>query len=453
MKLDLVVRSERVVTPQGVRRAALHIRHGRIAAVADWESAPAGCPLYHAGRAVVMAGLVDSHVHINEPGRTSWEGFATATRAAAAGGVTTLIDMPLNSIPATTTLSALKAKRRAARGHCLVDVGFWGGVVPGNAAALRPLHEAGVFGFKCFLVPSGVPEFAHVAERDLRAALPVLARLGSPLLAHAELPGPIEAATGRLARANPKRYRTWLASRPPEAECDAIALLIRLARESRARVHIVHLSAAAALPLLRRARRARVAVSVETCPHYLFFSSSAIPDGAVAFKCAPPIREASNRDRLWRALARGEIDFIVSDHSPCPPKMKTGARGNWFRAWGGIASLELRLPIVWTEARRRGHSLSQVAHWLAEGPARLLGLEGRKGILAPGADADLVVWDPEKMFHVKRSQMHQRHKLTPYAGEALAGVVQATFLKGRRIFADGKFFGRPSGSLLERETR
>ena len=453
MKLDLVVRSERVVTPQGVRRGAVHIRRGRIAAVTDWESVPAGCPLYDAGRAVVMAGLVDSHVHMNEPGRTSWEGFSSATRAAAAGGVTTLIDMPLNSIPATITLPALKAKRRAARGRCHVDVGFWGGVVPGNTAALRPLHDAGVFGFKCFLVPSGVAEFGHVAERDLRAALPVLARLGSPLLAHAELPGPIEAAAARVAQANPKRYRTWLASRPPEAECEAIALLIRMAREFRARVHIVHLSAAAALPSLRRARRAQVPVSVETCPHYLFFSSAAIPDGAVEFKCAPPIREASNREQLWRALAQGEIDFIVSDHSPCPPEMKTGARGNWFRAWGGIASLELRLPIVWTEARRRGHGIAQVAQWLAEGPARLLGLEGRKGVLAPGADADMVVWDPDKMFHVKRSQMHQRHKLTPYAGEAFAGVVQATFLKGRRIFADGKFFGRPHGSLLERETR
>ncbi|MGB6429181.1 MAG: allantoinase AllB, partial [Candidatus Acidiferrales bacterium] len=344
MKLDLVVRSERVITPQGVRRAALHIRSGRITAVADWESAPAGCKLYDVGRSVVMAGLVDSHVHINEPGRTSWEGFSTATRAAAAGGVTTLVDMPLNSIPATTTLRALEAKRRAARGRCYVDVGFWGGVVPGNTAALRPLHEAGVFGFKCFLVPSGVPEFAHVTERDLRAAMPVLARLCAALLAHAELPGPIEAATARLARANPKRYATWLASRPPEAECDAIALLIRLAREFRARVHIVHLSASAALPSLRRARRAHFPISVETCPHYLFFSSAAIRDGAVAFKCAPPIRDATNRDRLWRALARGEIDFIVSDHSPCPPEMKTGARGNFFRAWGGIASLELRLP-------------------------------------------------------------------------------------------------------------
>jgi allantoinase len=453
MKLDLIIRSECVVTPQGVRRAALHIHRGRIAAVADWESAPAGCPLYDSGRSVVMAGLVDSHVHINEPGRTSWEGFSSATRAAAAGGVTTLIDMPLNSIPATTSLPALRAKRRAARGRCWVDVGFWGGVVPGNVAALRPLHEAGVFGFKCFLVPSGVPEFAHVAERDLREALPVLARLDSPLLAHAELPGPIDAVASRLVRANPKRYETWLASRPPEAECEAIALVIRLSREFRAQVHIVHLSASAALPSLRRARHARYPVSVETCPHYLFFESGAIADGAVAFKCAPPIRDATNRDRLWRALDRGEIDFIVTDHSPCPPKMKTGARGNFFRAWGGIASLELRLPVVWTEARRRGYSLEQVARWLAEGPARLLGLEGRKGVLAEGADADIVVWDPDKMFHVKPAKLHQRHKLTPYAGATLAGVVQATFLKGRKIFADGKFFGRPAGSLLERETR
>jgi allantoinase len=452
MKLDLIIRSERVVTPQGVRRAALHIRRGQIAAVADWKSAPAGCPLYDAGRSVVMAGLIDSHVHINEPGRTSWEGFTSATRAAAAGGVTTLIDMPLNSIPATTSLPALRAKRRAARGRCWVDVGFWGGVVPGNVAALRPLHDSGVFGFKCFLVPSGVTEFAHVAERDLRAALPVLARLSSPLLAHAELPGPIDAATARLAHANPKRYETWLASRPPEAECEAIALLIRLSREFRARVHIVHLSASAALPSLRRARHARYPISVETCPHYLFFESDAIADGAVAFKCAPPIRDATNRDRLWRALDRGEIDFIVTDHSPCPPKMKTGARGDFFRAWGGIASLELRLPVIWTEARRRGYSLEQVARWLSEGPARLLGLEGRKGVLAEGADADIVVWNPDKMFHVKSAKLHQRHKLTPYAGATLAGVVQATFLKGRKIFSDGKFFGRPHGSLLERET-
>jgi allantoinase len=453
MKLDLVVRSERIVTPQGVRRAALHVSRGRIAAVADWDSAPAGCALHDAGRSVVMAGLVDSHVHINEPGRTSWEGFATATRAAAAGGVTTLIDMPLNSIPVTTSVSALRAKRRAARGRCRVDVGFWAGVVPGNVAALRALHEAGVFGFKCFLVPSGVPEFERVDEGDLRAALPVLAQLDSLLLAHAELPGPIEAATERLARPNPKRYETWLASHPPEAECDAIALLIRLSREFRARIHIVHLSASAALPSLSRARHARYPVSVETCPHYLYFSSDAIPDGAVNFKCAPPIRDATNRDRLWRALARGEIDFIVTDHSPCPPKMKSGARGDFFRAWGGIASLELRLPVIWTEARHRGHTLEQVARWLAEGPAHLLGLDGRKGILAPGADADLVIWDPEKMFHVKQAQLHQRHNLTPYNGEELAGVVQATFLRGRRIFADGKFLGPPAGSLLERGSR
>jgi allantoinase len=267
------------------------------------------------------------------------------------------------------------------------------------------------------------------------------------------LPGPIEAATARLAGANPQRYETWLASRPPEAESGAIALLIRLSREFRARVHIVHLSASAALPSLRRARGARYPVSVETCPHYLYFSSESVPDGAVNFKCAPPIREATNRDRLWRALARGEIDFIVTDHSPCPPKMKAGAHGNFFRAWGGIASLELRLPVVWTEALRRGHTLEQVARWLAEGPAHLLGLDGRKGILAPGADADIVIWDPEKMFHVKQAQLHQRHSLTPYNGEVLAGVVQATFLRGRRIFADGKFFGPPAGSLLERGSR
>jgi allantoinase len=448
MSAELVVRSERVVTPSGVRRASIHIRDGRIAAVESWESIPPGCPLHDAGRAVVMAGLVDTHVHINEPGRTEWEGFQSATRAAAAGGTTTLIDMPLNSVPATTTVAALEAKRSAARGQCWVDVGFWGGVVPGNANDLRPLRDAGVFGFKCFLVPSGVPEFGHVSESDLREALPILASLGVPLLAHAEAPRPIDAAMRRLHGEDPRRYRTWLRSRPPQAERDAIALLVGLSREFRAPIHIVHLSAALALPILRRARREGVRISVETCPHYLYFRSGGVPAGAVQFKCAPPIRDSVNRYVLWRALQKGLIDFIVSDHSPCPAHLKTGADGDFFKARGGIASLELRLPAVWTAARTRGFGVEAVARWLAEAPARMAGLAGRKGTLEPGADADLVVWDPGQVFHVKQSGLHQKNKLTPYDGKPLAGVIQATFLKGKLIFERGRIAENPCGSLL-----
>ncbi len=451
MSAELVVRGERVVTPGGMRRASIHVRGGKIIAVENWEAVPAGCPLHDAGRAVVMAGLVDTHVHINEPGRTDWEGFHTATRAAAAGGTTTLIDMPLNNIPATTTVAALEEKRDAARGQCWVDVGFWGGVVPGNAGGLRGLRDAGVFGFKCFLVPSGVPEFAHVGESDLRVALPILAGLGVPLLAHAELPRPIEAAMRRLRDEDPRRYRTWLRSRPPQAERDAIALLVALSREFRAPIHIVHLSAAMALPILRRARREGVRVSVETCPHYLYFRSGGVPAGAVQFKCAPPIRDSANRDVLWRALQKGLIDFITSDHSPCPADLKTGARGDFFKAWGGIAALELRLPSVWTAARARGFGVEDLARWLAEAPARMAGLAGRKGTLATGADADLIVWDPSKVFHVKQSALQQKNKLTPYDGKPLAGVVQATYLKGKLIFERGRFAGQASGSLLEPE--
>jgi allantoinase len=448
MSAELVIRSERVVTPDGVRRASIHIHAGKIAAVENWESAPAVCPLHDVGRAVVMAGLVDTHVHINEPGRTDWEGFHTATRAAAAGGTTTLIDMPLNNIPATTTVAALEEKRLAARGKCWVDVGFWGGVVPGNAGDLHPLREAGVFGFKCFLVPSGVPEFAHVVESDLREAMPILAALDVPLLAHAEMPRPIDAAMRRLRDEDPRRYRTWLRSRPPQAERDAIAMLVTLSREFRAPIHVVHLSAAMALPILRRARREGVAVTVETCPHYLYFRSGGVPAGAVQFKCAPPIRDSANRDVLWRALQKGLIDFIVSDHSPCPPSLKSGAQGDFFKAWGGIASLELRLPVAWTAARARGVGIETVARWLAEAPARLAGLAGRKGTIAAGADADLVVWDPSKVFHVKPSSLHQKNKLTPYDGKPLAGVVQATYLRGNLIFERGRFAGDARGALL-----
>src|SRR5687768_3618135 len=361
MPADLVVRSRRVVTPTGVAPASILIQDGKIAALGAADDVPAGVPAIDAGEAVVMPGLVDTHVHINEPGRTDWEGFETATRAAAAGGITTLVDMPLNSIPATTTREALRTKREAAEGKCRVDVGFWGGVVPGNAGEIAGLIEDGVLGFKSFLVPSGVEEFQHVTEADLREAMPRLN--GAVLLVHAELPGPLETCEG-------DRYDDWLRSRPDAAETEAIALLIRLSRELGARVHVVHLATAEALPLLREARR-HLPVTVETCPHYLTFAAEEIPDGALAFKCAPPIRSRENRERLWEALREGLIDLVATDHSPSPPELK---QGGFREAWGGIASLQLALPAVWTGARERGFSLRDLALWMSANPARLAGL-------------------------------------------------------------------------------
>jgi allantoinase len=447
---DLVIHGKRIITPGAERPSAIHIRAGSITAITAPDEIPPGAPTHDAGDSVVMPGIVDTHVHINEPGRAEWEGFSTATHAAAAGGVTTLIEMPLNSIPATTTAQAYREKLAATAGKLWVDAGFWGGVVPGNAAELRPLHEAGVFGFKCFLVPSGVDEFAHVTETDLRAAAPELAALGAPLLAHCELPGPVAAAGKSLAKSDPRSYATWLASRPREAEHEAIALLLRLAREFGLRVHIVHLASSGALDQLRRAKSDGLAVTVETCPHYLTFAAEEIPDGATEFKCAPPIRELENREKLWAALSDGTLDFVATDHSPCPPAMKLPVEGDFLRAWGGIASLQLALPALWTQAASRGYPVTQLAAWLCRGPALLAGLEKRKGTIAVGCDADVVIWNPEAKFTVAPASLHHRHKVTPYAGRELMGVVEATFLRGRKIFDRGEFSPAPLGHVLQR---
>jgi allantoinase len=453
MKTIHVIRSQRVVTPDGVKSASVHIRNGKITGVREYDDLPSGATVHDARESVVMPGLVDTHVHINEPGRTDWEGFETATRAAAAGGITTLIDMPLNSIPATTTASALETKRTAARKKCWVNVGFWGGVVPGNACELGALCRAGVFGFKCFLVPSGVPEFECVNEDDLRKALPKLAALDAPLLVHSELPGPIEAENRKLAKADPQMYRTWLRSRPPEAETEAIKMLIRLAREFKARVHIVHVSSELSVPLIRRAKREGVRITAETCPHYLFFASGSVQNGKTEYKCAPPIRDSRNNKGLWTALEKGTLDVIVSDHSPSPPAMKCMDTGNFFQAWGGISSLQLGLPIMWTRLSSRNYSFKHLARWMCSGPAHLAGLENRKGAIAPGYDADIVVWKPEKRFVVNPKKLHHRHNLTPYANESLRGEVEATFLRGEMIYNRGRFLGKPQGELLRQGGR
>jgi len=449
--LDLIVRGRRVLTPEGERAAAIQIRGGVIAGISEFEDVGAGCGVYEAGDLAVMPGLVDTHVHINEPGRTEWEGFATATRAAAAGGITTLMEMPLNSIPATTSRAGLQEKIKAATGKILVDTGFWGGVVPGNTKELATLWEAGCFGFKCFLVDSGVEEFARVGETDLRGALSELAKLGAPLLVHAELPGPIEEAVKRCTGPPVGRsYQTWLESRPRAAENEAIALLLRLSEDCGARVHIVHLASADALPRIREAKANGGRVSAETCPHYLTFAAEDIPDGETEFKCAPPIRECENRERLWAGLGDGTIEMIVTDHSPCPPEMKKRGNGDFMEAWGGIASLQLSLPAVWTEARARGYSLTHIAKWMCAGPARLAGLAKKKGTIAIGRDADLVIWNPDTPFQVDPAQLHHRHKLTPYAGRGLMGRVDATFLHGLKIFDCGQFCAAPAGRVLLR---
>lgn len=445
---SLVVRGSRVVTPDGLRAATIHIVNGRISGVSTFEDVAPGATLVEAGDALVFPGLVDTHVHVNEPGRTDWEGFASATRAAAAGGVTTLLDMPLNSIPATTSVAALEAKRAAARGRCAVDTGFLGGLVPGNAREVSPLHSAGVFGFKCFLCPSGVDEFPAVSPADLRQAAPALVALDALLMVHAEWPPELER---HAADSGDRRsYATWLAARPVEAETEAVSFLIELARESGLRVHVVHASAVETVELIDAARAAGVRITVETCPHYLGFAAEEIPASATEYKCAPPIREARQREALWDALARGRLDAVVSDHSPAPPAMKRRDEGDFLAAWGGIASLQLRLPAVWTGARARGHAPERLAEWLCAGPARLAGLEARKGAIAPGRDADLVLWRPESEFVVDQSMLRHRHPLTPWLGRTLAGVVEATYLRGERVYARGAADLPARGRLLTR---
>lgn len=435
------MRSQCVLTERGLEPACIRIEEGIIAAVTPYDDAPADNDF---GDDVIMPGLVDTHVHVNEPGRTEWEGFTSATRAAAAGGVTTLFDMPLNSIPATTTLSALEAKRDAARGRVSVNVGFIGGVVPGNAGELRALHEAGVTLFKCFLVPSGVDEFPNVGERDLREALPILTALDATLLVHAELPEHIVA----LPSGDPRHYSTYLASRPESAETEAVALVIHLAEEFGARVHIVHVSSERTLPLISAARARGVRITCETCPHYLCFSAEEIAVGATELKCAPPIRSAATREALWKGLIDGQISLVASDHSPCPPAMKEQQLGDFFQAWGGIASLQLGLPAMWHQARQRGVSIEQLAEWMSGAPAKLAGLSHSKGRLAPGFDADIVIWNPETPVAVDEMTLYHRHSPTPYRGHTLTGLVRATYVRGVQIYLDGRVATDAPGSLL-----
>lgn len=443
---DLLIRGRRVLLPTGLVPATLHITAGRITEVTGPHApAPSDVRVVDAEDLLVTPGIVDSHVHINEPGRTEWEGFRTATQAAAAGGITTVVDMPLNSIPPTISADAAKVKQDALGNQLYVNVAFWGGVVPGNVKDLKGLQRFGVPGCKCFTCESGVDEFPMSTREDLELAMPVLRELGRVLLVHAEAPGPLAVAELAVRGEDPRRYQTYLRSRPQSAEVEAVEMIIELSAKHRCPAHIVHLSSASAIPMLRQAQAQGVPVTAETCLHYLAFTAEEIPDGATHFKCAPPIREASNQELLWKGLESGVISMVVSDHSPCTPALKKPETGDFLGAWGGIAGLQLGLPVLWTLSQQRGASLEQMVKWNTLGPARLAGLGSRKGQLAVGFDADVVFWDDAASFEVKREAILHKHQVTPYAGRTLKGVVHQTFVGGRLAYSKDAGLTKPGG--------
>ena len=442
----LALRSQLVVTPEGERAATILIENGLIAALLPHDAAVAGAELIDVGDLAILPGVIDPHVHINEPGRTEWEGFATATRAALAGGLTSLVDMPLNSAPVTTSVANLELKRAATRGQLHTNVGFWGGVVPGNSAEIEPLIAAGVLGFKAFLTHSGIDDFPNATEADLRRVMPMLARHRLPLLVHCEL----SEDNDEWKQNDRRSYPNYLASRPKKWEDDAVALMIRLCEEFNCPVHIVHLSSANSIAPIAAAKARGLPLTVETGQHYLYFNAEDIADGQTQFKCAPPIREKANNDQLWAALQAGIIDFVATDHSPAPPDLKQLASGDFTTAWGGIASLQLALPVLWTAARRRGATLSDMARWLSANPAKLAGQSQRKGQIAVGFEADLIAFDAEKAFVVSAEMIEHKHKVSPYICQELWGVVEQTFLRGERVFQHPDFFHLNHGQLLTR---
>jgi allantoinase len=448
--IDTAIISNRTITADGIKRAAVLIKDGKIMDVLD-ELPEGDFPKTDVGDLVLMPGIIDPHVHINEPGRTEWEGFDTGTKAAIAGGITALVEMPLNASPVTTTVKEFDEKIKAATGKLHTNCGFWGGVIPGNEKDIEPLIERGVFGFKAFLTDSGIDEFPNVTEEDLRKVMPIIAKHGLPLLVHCELSGP-----NPLSSLSTRHYQQYLASRPKKWEDDAIALMIRLCEEFNCRTHIVHLSSADSIDQIVKAKQKGLPLTVETCQHYLYFTAEQIKDGQTAFKCAPPIREKTNNEKLWQALKDGIIDYVATDHSPAPPEMKELISGDFMKAWGGIASLQFALPVLWTAAKKHDCELTNMAKWLCANPALLPQLK-TKGKIAKGYDADLVVWNPEEKFVVKENMILHKHKITPYLDEELYGVVKQTWLGGEKIFdgacpdgltGRGKFLHLNKGRVL-----
>ncbi|MDB5246627.1 MAG: allB [Segetibacter sp.] len=442
---EFAIKSYRVVTPEHVKAAFVLIKNGVITDVVETLPESFFVKVIDVGDKLLMPGVTDPHVHINEPGRTEWEGFETATKAAIAGGITTLIDMPLNSSPVTTTAKAFNEKLAAAKNKIHANVGFWGGLVPGNEKDIEPLIERGVLGFKAFLTHSGIGEFPNVTEEDLRKAMPIIAKYDLPLLVHCELTGEV-----KLERSNVNSYQQYVASRPKEWEDKAIEMMIRLCEELNCRVHIVHLSSANSIEAIAKAKSKALPLTVETAQHYLYFNAEEIPDGNTAFKCAPPIREKANNEQLWQALKDGIIDFVATDHSPAPPAIKELESGDFTKAWGGISSLQFALPVLWTAAKKRGGSLQELVKWLCVNPAKLAGRASTKGKIAKGFDADLIVFDDEKTFTVTEDLIQHKHKVTPYLNEMLAGVVEQTYLQGVKVFDKGAFTEPNKGNIITR---
>lgn len=439
---NFAIISQRVLTPKGERPAAILIQEEKIMDVVSISEIPSDCPVEDMKNDVVMPGLVDTHVHINEPGRTDWEGFETATKAAAAGGITTLVDMPLNCIPVTTTVDALNEKIAATKNQLWVDCGFYGGLIPDNLQDIESLADAGVLGFKAFLSHSGIDEFPNINEKHLREALPIFANKGIPILVHAEL------ENGAIQSEDHSTYKSFQDSRPKSWENNAVKLLIQLSKEFDARIHIVHLSSADILAEIAQTRNDGYPISVETCPHYLHFSSEHISDGDTRFKCAPPIWESDNKEKLWSGLENGLINFITSDHSPCTAELKNLEVGDFEKAWGGISSIQFTLPVIWTECKTRGYSMDQLINWMSKQPAKFIGKDQQKGQISPGFDADLVCWNPDEKYIIQKEAIHHKNKLTPYEGESLYGVVNATFLRGQKVYENGEFLGNPTGKII-----
>jgi len=446
---DLALHSTKMLIGSAFIDATLFIKDGIIINIIEGNIASKDFPIEDVGDLVVMPGLIDSHVHINEPGRTEWEGFETMTKAAIAGGITTLVDMPLNSSPVTITAKTFNDKIEASKGKLYCNCGFWGGIVPANADKLEELINAGVLGIKAFLTHSGIDEFPNVTWDDLRKGLATTAKHNIPLLAHAEIDEHHDGITH--FEKNQSNYMAYLNSRPKAWEDKAVEMMIALCEEFKSPIHIVHLSSADSLKQIKDARNKALPLTVETCPQYLYFCAEEIPDGNTLFKCAPPIREKENNEKLWEALKTGLIDFVVTDHSPATPDLKRIDSGNLKEAWGGIASIQFSLPVVWTAGKKRNLELSKLASLMSENVAEFIGFGNSKGQLKIGYDADIVVWNPAESFTVKSTDIHYRHKISPYVGEELKGVIKQTYVGGKKVFENGNFLSLPQGKILYRK--